>query len=75
MHVVEEYVLGTCLSLVQCTHSVPAEVILIVLAGNLSIQVTQVDICKAAIPEWKLLIFKETSGWLRRGWGKDIFGL
>ena len=52
MHVV----MGTCLSLVQRTHSVPAEVIFIVLVGNLSIQVTQVDICNAAIPEWKLLI-------------------
>ena len=41
--------MGLCLSLEQCAHSVPAEVILTVIPGNLSMQVTQADTCKDAI--------------------------
>ena len=47
----EEYILGQCLSREQRIHSVPAEVILTVMPGNFSMQVTHVDTCRPAIPE------------------------
>ena len=48
-------------------HTVPAAVCLVVMPGNLSRHVVQVDTSSEARWEWNFLILAWTAGWWRRG--------
>lgn len=60
-----EYSLGTCLSWLQCLHSVtPSDIVTTFILGNSSAQVQHFWNCKDASKEWNFNIFQ---GWLRIG--------
>ena len=59
----------------QRMHTVPAAVCLVVMPGNRSRHVVQVDTSSEASWEWNLLILDWTAGWWRRGCAETRGGL